>query len=209
MSNEKFQVTEELAKKVRNVVNKGLVSGLGDPTPGKMCVEAAVCYAMGLDHDDQPPCVDETLRDFKINLNDSLYWLNDKARAKGLVRLAIAQLGTKDNFNVDVFYSKVTEAMKAFVRDSEFFGDHNTSKIKNFDAYRCFMERKLDLVNSICSFEYYNDIDDFISSLNDAIAIGKHSKKLQNQVSTDFCELIVQVLIEMKTPGSKFLYLTE
>jgi hypothetical protein len=43
-----FKVTEELSRKVLEVVDAGLVSGMGEPTPGKMCVEAAVCYAMGL-----------------------------------------------------------------------------------------------------------------------------------------------------------------
>ena len=88
-----FKVTEELSRKVLEVVDAGLVSGMGKPEPGKMCVEAAVCYAMGLPHSDEPTCVSPALRKLKIRLNDS-NWSDDAARTKGLRRLAIAQLGS-------------------------------------------------------------------------------------------------------------------
>ncbi len=86
-------VSLEVAKKVLAVVNAGLVSGMGEPTPGKMCVEAAVCYAMDLPHSDRPSCVGEAVRRFKIRLNDSK-WSSDAARTDGLRKLAIAQLGS-------------------------------------------------------------------------------------------------------------------
>lgn len=46
------EMTREIAMKVRDTVDAGLVKGQGKPTPGAMCVEAAVCYAMGLPHGD-------------------------------------------------------------------------------------------------------------------------------------------------------------
>lgn len=58
-----------------------------------MCVEAAVCCALGLPHSDEPTCVGEAVRSAKIVLNDSA-WSSDKARAKGMRRIAIAQLGS-------------------------------------------------------------------------------------------------------------------
>jgi hypothetical protein len=88
-----MEVNEALARKVLDTVNAGLVSGIGVPEPGKMCVEAAVCYAMGLPHSDQPTCVGEAVRAFKIRLNDSR-WSSDKARTNGMRKLAIAQLGS-------------------------------------------------------------------------------------------------------------------
>lgn len=83
----------EQGRKLLEVVDKGLTNGLGLPEPGKMCVEAAVCYALGLPHDDNPPCVAAAVRSFKISLNDS-NWPSKKARARGLRRLAVAQLGS-------------------------------------------------------------------------------------------------------------------
>jgi hypothetical protein len=86
-------VDEALASKVLWVVDHGLVSGIGEPEPGKLCVEAAVCYAMGLPHSDRPTCVGFAVRAFKIRLNDSR-WSSPEARAKGMRKLAIAQLGS-------------------------------------------------------------------------------------------------------------------
>jgi hypothetical protein len=88
-----MQLTEQLAKKVLEAVDQGLVHGLGEPIPGQMCIEAAVCFAMGMPHNDKPSCVGSAVRDFKIGLNDS-DWSSDQARAKGLRKLAIAQLGS-------------------------------------------------------------------------------------------------------------------
>jgi hypothetical protein len=88
-----FVITKELVCKINGLLDHGLVKGVGSPEPGKMCVEALVNYAMGLPHGDDPSCVAPALRRLKIRLNDS-NWSSDKARAKGLRRLAIAQLGS-------------------------------------------------------------------------------------------------------------------
>ena len=88
------EVTLETARNVAEVVGKGLCSGLGKPEPGKMCVEAAVCYAMGLPHSDEPP-VSDSVRAAKIQLNDS-QWSCDQARGNGMLAVAVGQLGSKD-----------------------------------------------------------------------------------------------------------------
>src|SRR6478609_6915619 len=88
-----IEITREIATKVRDVIDAGLVSGVGIAEPGKMCVEAAVCYALGLPHGDDPGCVAEPLRRLKIRLNDAR-WSSEQARAKGLRRLALTQLGS-------------------------------------------------------------------------------------------------------------------
>ena len=46
-----IEITEAVALKVRDTVAAGLSNGLGNPEPGQMCVEAAVCYALGLPAD--------------------------------------------------------------------------------------------------------------------------------------------------------------
>src|SRR5277367_3655848 len=88
----------EVAQKVLSCVDAGLVSGVGKPIPGQMCVEAAVCYALGLPHGDDPKCVAQSLRRLKIRLNDS-NWSSDQARSKGLRRLALVQLGSAGNLD--------------------------------------------------------------------------------------------------------------
>src|SRR5689334_17575355 len=87
------EITHEIAAKVLKTVDAGLVVGVGKPTPGQMCVEAAVCYALGLPHGDDPGSVSPSLRSLKIRLNDS-GWSSKEARAAGLRRLALAQLGS-------------------------------------------------------------------------------------------------------------------
>jgi hypothetical protein len=102
------EITREIAAKVLQVVDAGLVKGVGVAKPGQMCVEAAVCYALGLPHGDDPECVSRAVRALKINLNDK-NWSSNKARAKGLRRLAIAQLGSRDAIDDREFVRRVAE----------------------------------------------------------------------------------------------------
>src|SRR5690348_10965698 len=95
MREREMQLNKEIATKVLSVVDAGLVRGVGKPVPGKMCVEAAVNFALGLPHSDEPPCVGYAVRSFKIALNDS-NWSSDAARTKGMRKLAIAQLGSNE-----------------------------------------------------------------------------------------------------------------
>jgi len=83
----------EAARKVLAVVDQGLVIGLGRPVPGQLCVEAAVCLALGEPHGDRPSCVATPDRDFKVRLNDAR-WSSPDARAAGMRRLSVMQLGT-------------------------------------------------------------------------------------------------------------------
>lgn len=96
----------EVAKKVLEVVDAGLVAGVGKPVPGQMCVEAAVCYAMGLPHGDEPTCVSPAIRALKIRLNDAT-WSSPQARAAGMRKLAVLQLGTREGFDDLEFVRRV------------------------------------------------------------------------------------------------------
>jgi hypothetical protein len=86
-------VNRELAIKVRDVVSHGLVCGLGIRKIGEFCVEAAVCFAMGLPHSDNPTCVSPAVRGWKIRVNDA-QWSSKQARGNGMMKVAIAQLGS-------------------------------------------------------------------------------------------------------------------
>src|SRR5208283_4491357 len=102
------KITKAIARKVLKTVDAGLVSGVGIPVPGKMCVEAAVCYALGLPHGDDPKCVAPALRALKIRLNDS-DWSSPASRAAGMRRLAVAQLGSADVLDEKEFTSRVVD----------------------------------------------------------------------------------------------------
>lgn len=102
-----IQIDANVVTKILEVVDHGLCDGMGDPIPGQMCVEAAVCYALGLPHSDDPKCVSHALRELKISLNDES-WSSNEVRAKGLRRLAVAQLGSKGILDDAEFVSRVS-----------------------------------------------------------------------------------------------------
>src|SRR5208282_1538677 len=102
------QITEVIARKVLDTVDAGLVKGAGNPVPGQMCVEAAVCYALGLPHGDNPKCVAPALRALKIRLNDS-NWSSPASRASGMRRLAVAQLGSAGVLDEKEFANRVID----------------------------------------------------------------------------------------------------
>lgn len=104
-----MEYTVEHAQRILDVIDVGLVAGLGNPVPGQMCVEAAICYSLGLSHSDDPGCVSDAVRSFKIRLNDA-HWSSPAARAKGLRALAIAQLGSRGVVNNGEFTGRIIEA---------------------------------------------------------------------------------------------------
>ena len=92
--------------KIDEVVKRGFCAGLG-LRDGQMCVEAAICYALGLPHGDDPGCVSPAVRRYKIVLNDA-NWSSSQARAQGLRDLAIAQLGSKGVVDETVFTKQLS-----------------------------------------------------------------------------------------------------
>jgi len=125
----KNEITLDQARRVLEVVDVGLCGGIGNPVPGEMCVEAAVCYALGQPHGDEPKCVNAAVRRFKIVLNDAR-WSSNQARAAGMRKLAIGQLGTNDpSFDEKQFVALLVEQTirkklpEGFQR-SEFLLDH-------------------------------------------------------------------------------------
>jgi hypothetical protein len=122
-------ITQELVDKIDDLLKHGICQGVGLPEPGRMCVEAVICYAFGEPHGDKPKCVAPDLANFKTRLND--WYVSDPVeRAQVLRDFAIAQLGTKDMEGI---------VGRLIARAREELGvKENTCVIKN-----CF-----------CSFEY-------------------------------------------------------
>lgn len=112
-----FKLNQSIVKKILEVVDAGLTSGLGTPIPGNMCVEAAVCYALGLDHSDDPRCVDYAVRALKISINDA-NWSNRESRALGLRKLAILQLGTLGTLDFVIFSKKTSILSQKYAKSA-------------------------------------------------------------------------------------------
>jgi hypothetical protein len=87
------EVTKRIVARVLGVVDAGLVAGWGVPVPGRMCAEAATCFALNLQNQDAP--FGEAVRAYKYLVNDS-DWSSRRARAMGMRRLAVADLGSDE-----------------------------------------------------------------------------------------------------------------
>lgn len=100
-----MKITPEIVTKLIKVIGSSLYGSAGTMTkPGTFCVQQAVSKAIGEPHlDDSPtPCVSDELIKFGINLNDR-DWPSNNARARGLKRFAVAELGSRDHVNPDEF----------------------------------------------------------------------------------------------------------
>ena len=179
-------LNEELVKRVIGLVDKGLVRGLGEQKPGKMCVEAVICAALGLEHGDDPGCVMQPLRRFKIILNDSIFWRDDLSRASGMRRLAVAQIGSL-GMNEVVFVEELSRLAIKWAAES---------------------------AESAESAEWAADSAKWAAKSANWAAESERSAKWAAEWAADrilasCAEDVVQLLIKLEAPGTKFLYLTE
>lgn len=94
-------------------LNRGLRVGKGENRESLLCVEQVIAIATGQELTDEPICVSSVIRNATIFLNDTKYWTSPEARAKGLRRLALAQLDTRTFFTT-VAYTEFR--LKAAIR---------------------------------------------------------------------------------------------
>src|SRR5690242_14226039 len=97
---------DQVVPKFDAILQRGLCAGVGE-RDGQMCIEAAICAALDLPHGDDPVCVHPAIRRFKIHLNDAA-WSSPQARAAGLRRLGILQMGTDTGFDVSRFVTELS-----------------------------------------------------------------------------------------------------
>lgn len=241
-------ITEAIARKVLQVVDAGLISGIGYPKPGQMCVEAAVNYSLGLPHDDKPPCVSPVLRVFKIVLNDSPWWPSPSARARGLRRLAVAQLGSagsdfdQKDFAKRLFAFAIQKMLPRMLKTlapdkyrAEFncavslcefyntetvaFSDICTrlySLSNRLDRYSPEMKeivRCLELIVHRGAQDQAAQVAHCVGLiarlLGDRVPCGAEASQVRGEFLSFVAESVVQILVEMKAPGCRWLPLTE
>ncbi len=200
-----------LAQKVLAVIDAGLVAGMGDPEPGKMCVEAAVCYAMGLPHSDRPTCVAPALRDLKVRLNDAR-WSSNSARTAGLRRLGIAQLGSAGVLDEKEFAKRcaalaiktcVPNALRAVAAIApEPFKTRLIGK-----AALCEVEpTRHNAIEARDAAREYRDAA-YAAYAAAAADAADAAVAARDKILAAFAEAVVQILIDLKAPGCKWLSL--
>ena len=211
-----YEVNAEIAQKVIDAVRPGLVKGMGEPIPGQMCVEAAVCFAYGLPHSDEPPCVGRYVRSLKIHLNDSK-WSSNKSRAKGMLRLSVAQLGSDqiDQIEFRKLVQKMTiqKFLPLILRHVGLNAEADRCEAEGtaksaYAAYNAARDAAGYAYNAAntagYNAAYYAARDDV-----HAAAINHIASEFGEHILHDFAEEVVQILISMKSPGCEYLYLTE
>lgn len=185
-------ITREDALKVLEVVDGGLGIAMRE-TP---CVEWAVCRALEGRASDKPACVAQAVRLLGIRMNDS-NWSGEQARAKGLRRFAIAQLGTA-GFDEREFDRRATEIGHSYAaigasyaglcpgnKDSEYaaqmadgYANHHPDKAQGAQyAVRA----------AAAAADYYG------------------GELFRDRVLAQYAEQIVGVLIDMRAPGCQWL----
>lgn len=204
-------VGKELAIRVLEVVDQGLCGGLGKPIPGQMCVEAAVCYAMGDDHDDSPSCVSDDIVGLKVLLNDKK-WPSRKARADGMRRIAVAQLGSthvlQGEFSVAFMNALLKNVVIPILKQHKKYADtvkQLSGKEPDMNALRTTNISSLkNLYNEY--YTYFSSTPKYFltPSMNFAKEFGK--MKLHDSLKLH-CLCVEEALVKCKTKGSKYLYL--
>ncbi len=230
-----YKPSKKIAAKVLEVVDKGLVNGLGVQEPGKMCVEAVVCFAFGLPHGDNPPCVGANVRSFKIALNDCR-WPSDAARTKGMRKLAVAQLGSdtidQEEFLRRVGFKCMTRILPIILqnsidedKDKDFFKKYaDLSKlekaIKDLKKAKTFEQAKeatkgaryasasAYVSDSASAYAYaYASASAYAYASASAYASAKKNKIFTLKVLKLIAKAGLDTLIEMKSPGCRWLSL--
>ncbi len=220
-------LSEELALKILKTVDRGLTVGEGVPLPGRMCVEAAVCYALRMPHGDNPSCVGDDVRNLKIELNDQPDWGSKKARAEGLRKLAVAQLGSNkidqgkfsDLFLLHVAQDVIPHILDLYLKDpqvKESGEDKHIPKLKE----RFSKAKTVGGVNKIFQskcfewgyYTYLHVIENayLCNSVNGLIGLFVFRNKAQRKVALQLiADAALKALIKLKSPGCKWLYLCD
>jgi len=202
-----MEITKEVIERYHSVLDRGLSHGLGN-SDGQMCIEAAVCYSLGLPHGDDPGCVATSVMRFKISLNDKK-WSSPQSRAEGLRKLGIAQLGSKGVVDDTEFAQKLTtKIIQILIVDlyRTAFPGKSTELVdlceKEPNSSNC-RELAANYVNDVNAANYiYADAAyaaDAAAYADDTfnVAADKYKKMA--------AQLALEVLIELKSPGCAWL----
>jgi hypothetical protein len=216
------EINEAAALRVLTLVGRGLTHGLGEPKPGQMCVEAAVAYGMGYDHNDKPECVSEAISEFKITLNDrkwvGAYTGSDSkksrrseelARARGLRAVAIAQLGSAQ-FNEYAFSEALVKAFldRVIVAYASRVGIKGAkARAVNSSLLSALTESARSLDDGVSA--PYADLDSLVGNLGERALRLLQPKNGRNRKPAFMASIAVDALTRLGTKGSKYLYLLD
>ena len=202
------KINESLVTEILHLLSFGLTKGIGNPSPGQMCVEALITQALGEEFSDNPSCVGSEVRKCKIELNDC-DWPSNEARAEGMKKLAIAQLGS-DTLNQEEFRQKLklnsTKKILPYIIQKHY----EECKDEKLLEYKQKFEKLKKLDDNLWKEFYYN-YNYYYNHYYYYYYYDYNDYNYNYYYGIDFLNLIadtiLQTLIEMKSPGCKYLYL--
>jgi len=201
------KLSRTVARKVLAIVDSGLVYGLGKPIPGQMCVEAAVNYALGHEHGDNPSCVGSAVRAFKIKLNDSC-WPTNESRTKGMRKLAIAQLGSdtidQQAFREYVVVNTVKRILPIALRAAASrIPAHKEALEMAADACEAIVD--LSSARAVAGATQKTALAARAAYAADAAAAADARSKAKIKVLSLAAKIGLEALIKLKSPGCQWL----
>ena len=204
-------ITQDLVQKVLSTVDAGLTKGKGKPIPGQMCVEAAVNYALGRPHGDAPDCVGKAVRSFKIQLNDSR-WSSDTARAAGMRKLAVAQLGSNTldqvEFSKKLAFLTVTKFLPPVLRKAGLEAEAKACEAaENLMAATAAADAARAAAATAAATAARAAAA--TAAAYAAYAAARAAADAADRILISMAELGLEVLKEMKSPGCEWLCLCD
>lgn len=234
-----MKITEDKVDELIRTINKGLVCGLGHPRAGEMCVMHAISLIIhGIEYSDAPMCVDEDIAQFDVYLNDQS-WSSDKARAKGMVREAVAKLGSNYingyQWTIDVFTKAYNILVPLLLQKQLKSKIAPTFKYFSFNDEKMFLEQLQDYftkhyvdakhsvflteASEICEdMSLYSAVSDALIQMADCyddtedairVFIKNYPSKKKDEALKILSDIATEMCIKHKTEGSKFLYLLD
>ncbi len=217
-------ITETIARKVLATVDAGIMAGIGQPVPGKMCVEAATCFALDQPHGDEPDCVGRAVRGFVTALNDAR-WSSNESRTVGLRKIAVAQLGS-ENINQERFKVLLTlrtiqklcpKLFRGLARASQNPADKSAMETA---AVQCEEATELKIATETLTLTRALALDlaldlaltrdlDLTRDLALDLDLTLTLTRASDESLTLLADICLEVLVELTSPGCQWLFLCE
>ncbi len=214
------QPTIHHAKEVLELLSHGLINGLGEPEPGKMCIEAVITHVLGEGHHAEPSCVGRYVRKCSILLND-MFWSSPLSRSEGMKRIAVAQLGS-DRTDQGKFLALTQEKIIARILPmvlrnlDPYYARYmvtRTEKQLEAIALRCQQEGGLEAAEAARIFcastfpggELHVAVRYALDAEDTMYTVGYASRQLNDKPLLEAARIIEEALVELGSPGSKWL----
>jgi len=178
-----MKLTAECMRAVVNTIDGALIAGIGQPAIQQTCVMGAIALALGLPHSDNLECEGVAVRAVAINLNDAV-WSTNEARAAGMMRLGVASVGS-NTIDQSEFAKRLAEL--------------TIRRIVPI-ALRAAAE-----LNPKCAAELVKHALNCEDQGSEQAA----GDAARDNVLRTMAAIVVDVLVELKSPGAKYLYLCE